>query len=89
MEDNENLREQAVANIAFRVHALIYLLVNTGLLIIDLMFDNSSSINWFYYAAVGWGAGLLGHFLFITRTVGFFSIEREVNRIKNQNKYRY
>jgi len=53
MEDNENLREQAVANIAFRVHALIYLLVNTGLLIIDLMFDNSSSINWFYYAAVG------------------------------------
>ena len=65
MEDNENLREQAVANIAFRVHALIYLLVNTGLLIIDLMFDNSSSINWFYYAAVGWGVGLLGHFLFI------------------------
>ena len=53
------------------------------------MFDNSSSINWFYYAAVGWGIGLLGHFLFITRTVGFFSIEREVNRIKNQNKYRY
>ena len=89
MEDNENLREQAVANIAFRVHALIYLLVNTGLLIIDLMFDNSSSINWFYYAAVGWGVWLLGHFLFITRTVGFFSIEREVNRIKNQNKYRY
>ena len=89
MEENENLREQAVANIAFRVHALIYLLVNTGLLVIDLMFDNSSSINWFYYAAVGWGVALLGHFFFITRTVGFFSIEREVNRIKNQNKYRY
>ena len=89
MEDNENLREQAVANIAFRVHALIYLLVNTGLLVIDLMFDNSSSINWIYYAATVWGVGLLGHFLFITRTVGFFSIEKEVNRIKNQNKYRY
>ena len=51
MENNENLREQAVANIAFRVHALIYLLVNSGLLVIDLLFDNSSSINWFYYAA--------------------------------------
>ena len=45
MENNENLREQAVANIAFRVHALIYLLVNSGLLVIDLLFDNSSSIN--------------------------------------------
>ena len=56
MENNENLREQAVANIAFRVHALIYLLVNSGLLVIDLLFDNSSSINWFYYAAIGWGA---------------------------------
>ena len=89
MKENDKLREQAVANIAFRVHALVYLLVNTGLLVIDLMFDNSSSINWFYYAAIGWGIGLLGHFLFITRTVGFFSIEREVNRIKNQNKYRY
>ena len=42
MENNDNLREQAVANIAFRVHALIYLLVNSGLLVIDLLFDNSS-----------------------------------------------
>ena len=89
MENNENLREQAVANIAFRVHALIYLLVNSGLLVIDLLFDNSSSINWFYYAAIGWGVGLLAHILFMTRTVGFFSIEREVDRIKNQNKTRY
>ena len=89
MEDSTKLREEAVANIAFRIHALIYLLVNIGLLVIDLMFDNSSSINWFYYAATVWGVGLLGHFLFITRTVGFFSIEIEVNRIKNQNKYRY
>jgi|TARA_Y100000816_G_scaffold43251_1_gene27147 hypothetical protein len=89
MENNDNLREQAVANIAFRVHALIYLLVNSGLLVIDLLFDNSSSINWFYYAAIGWGIGLLAHFLFMTRTVGFFSIEREVDRIKNQNKTRY
>ena len=89
MEDSTKLREEAVANIAFRIHALIYLLVNIGLLVIDLMFDNSSSINWFYYAATVWGVGLLGHFLFITRTVRFFSIEKEVNRIKNQNKYRY
>ena len=89
MEDSTKLREEAVANIAFRIHALIYLLVNIGLLVIDLMFDNSRSINWFYYAATVWGVGLLGHFLFITRTVGFFSIEKEVNRIKNQNKYRY
>jgi len=88
MQDNE-IREQAVANIAFRVHGFIYLLVNSGLLVIDLMFDNSSSINWFYYAAVGWGLGLLGHFLFITRTIAFFSVEKEVDRIKNQNKTRY
>ena len=89
MEDSTKLREEAVANIVFRIHALIYLLVNIGLLVIDLMFDNSSSINWFYYAATVWGVGLLGHFLFITRTVGFFSIEKEVNRIKIHNKYRY
>ena len=89
MENTENLREQAEANIAFRIHAVIYLLVNSGLLVIDLMFDNSSSINWFYYAAIGWGIGLLGHFLFMTRTIGFFSIENEIDRIKNQNKTRY
>ena len=89
MENTENLREQAAANIAFRIHAVIYLLVNSGLLAIDLMFDNSSSINWFYYAAIGWGIGLLGHFLFMTRTIGFFSIEKEIDRIKNQNKTRY
>ena len=48
MEDSTKLREEAVANIVFRIHALIYLLVNIGLLVIDLMFDNSSSINWFF-----------------------------------------
>lgn len=89
MENNDNLREQAVANIAFRVHALIYLLVNSGLLVIDLMFDNSSSLTWFYFASFGWGIGLLAHFLFMTRTVGFFSVQREIERIKNQNKHRY
>ena len=45
MENNENLREQAVANIAFRVHALIYLLVNSGLLVIDLFTASTIKIS--------------------------------------------
>lgn len=45
-------------NPGFRFHFLAYVLVNVGLLIINLL--NPQTI-WFYWVLIGWGIGLAAH----------------------------
>jgi hypothetical protein len=44
---------------SFYIHLIVYLIVNTGLLIIDFVQDGE--INWFYWALLGWGIGVAVH----------------------------
>lgn len=50
---------RADAKLGFRTHALVYVLVNAGLLAINLL--TSPGTLWFYWPLIGWGVGLAAH----------------------------
>lgn len=52
---------------SFFVHAAIYVLVNILLLIINVMFV--PTFLWFFFPLVGWGIGLVMHYLFAVQFV--------------------
>lgn len=60
---DETLRRQAErrvnAKLGFRTHALVYVLVNAGLLAINLL--TSPGTLWFYWPLIGWSVGLAAH----------------------------
>ena len=51
--------KRADAKIGFRIHLLVYLVVNTGLFAINMM--TSRNYMWFAWPLFGWGIGLLAH----------------------------
>ncbi len=57
------LRQQAMRRaqdkISFYIHAMGYVLVNAGIVTVDLL--TSPGILWFYWPLLGWGIGLLIH----------------------------
>ena len=54
--------------ISFYVHAAIYVLVNTMLIIMNLVY--ARDVLWFFFPLVGWGIGLTMHYLFAVRFAG-------------------
>jgi hypothetical protein len=48
--------------IGFFVHAVVYVLVNALLITINLVYV--PEVVWFFYPLIGWGIGLVMHFLF-------------------------
>ncbi len=61
--DDADLRRRAERRVAakagFRIHALVYVLVNAGLLIVNLM--TSPHYLWSAWPMFGWGIGLVAH----------------------------
>jgi len=57
----------------FRIHAAIYLVVQTGLILINLLV--APDFIWFPFPLVGWGIGLTMHYLFGVRW-----LRREIRR---------
>ncbi len=55
----------------FVIHAIIYVLINAGLIALNLFADRGGVI-WFYWPLIGWGFGLLMHLIF-----GVLMVERE------------
>lgn len=51
----------------FLWHAALYVLVNIGLIVINLVFV--SDFLWFVFPLIGWGIGLTAHYLFGVRFV--------------------
>lgn len=43
----------------FYTHLVVYLVVNTGLLIMDLV--QGGGVEWVYWVMIGWGIGLAAH----------------------------
>lgn len=50
---------RADMKLAFRSHLMAYVVVNAGLLAIDLL--TSPGEYWFYWPMLGWGLGLAAH----------------------------
>jgi hypothetical protein len=84
MNDKELLK-QAKKNISFKRHFFIYVLVNLLLLSIDY-YDNGH-FEWFFFTSIGWGIGLLSHYISI-KPLSIFSVEKEKERLKNKIKNR-
>jgi 2TM domain len=63
--------EEAVAaeeaRTGFEIHVVVYVLVNTLLIIINLL--NRDGGLWFFYPLIGWGIGLTIHYLAAVRHV--------------------
>ena len=78
----KELQERAEANVSFYRHLFIYILVNTGLLIIDF-FDNKK-FDWAFFPMLGWGVGLLSHYIQIS-SFRLFSVEKEKERLRKKN----
>ena len=49
-----------------------------------LDFLDNGKFNWFYFASLGWGIGLLSHYISI-KPNSLFSLEKEIERLKKSN----
>ena len=78
----EEIIEQAHKNISFKRHLFIFILVNCFLIVLD--FWDNGKLDWFYFASLGWGVGLLSHYLMI-KPNSLFSVEKEIERLKRNN----
>jgi hypothetical protein len=63
MTDEAQLRRMAEhradMKLGFRMHLMVYAIVNAGLLAINLV-SNPDHL-WFYWPMIGWGIGLAAH----------------------------
>lgn len=74
---------------SFFVHLLVYIVVNTGLVIIWSL--TSRGYAWFIWPLFGWGIGLVFHFLsvfFFDRDTSWeqAEVEKEAERLRQSQK---
>lgn len=61
MNKYQQAKKRAEAKIGFYIHAIIFAGVNSLLFLIDIL--ASPEKLWFYWPLMGWGSGLLLHFI--------------------------
>ena len=54
-------RERAQALQGLYVHLLVYVVINTGLFLINWLTRGAEGVWWFYWPLLGWGVGLAIH----------------------------
>lgn len=59
----------------FAIHAVVFVLVMTGLIVLNLTV--ATGFLWFVFPLVGWGIGLTVHYLFGLRWVGKAIADRQ------------
>ena len=79
----QELQDRAEANVGFYRHLFIYILVNAGLFVLDYL-DNGR-FQWAFFPLLGWGIGLLSHYLQIS-SFSIFSVEREKERLRRKRR---
>lgn len=79
------LRELARKRVDFRRHLMVYIIFNTSLWAI-WWFTGHGYI-WPIWPLVGWGVGLLFHYLFEYRPQKFLSEEEEFQKLKKQEEW--
>ncbi len=66
---------------SFVIHLVVYILVNTMLIIINLLY--SPEALWFFFPLLGWGIGLASHYL-----SSMLWLDRELERKEAEAEYR-
>ena len=77
----KELRSKAKDIVKFKQHLFMYLLINAGLFGIDYL-DNGY-LNWAYFVVLGWGVGILSHYISL-KSGGIFSVEKEMERLRKK-----
>lgn len=78
-ERYKRAKERVEALKGFYTHLAVYLAVNAGLFLINVV---TSSNWWFYWPMLGWGIGLAVHAMTIFVTDGWFGPAWEERKIK-------
>ena len=89
MTDDLELRRlaerRADVKLGFRTHFMAYLLVNAGLVVINLV--TSPGYFWAIWPIIGWGLGLAAHFVAVYHFGGDVrerAVEAEIRRLKER-----
>jgi hypothetical protein len=85
MDDQERYQRarQRVQQIkGFYIHLAVYVLVNSGLLLLDLI--TSPGAFWFYWPLLGWGIGLAAHAVSVFGLGTWFGPAWEEREIRKQ-----
>ena len=89
MADDLELRRlaerRADVKLGFRTHLFAYLLVNAGLVVINLV--TSPGYFWAIWPIIGWGLGLAAHFVAVYHFGGDVrerAVEAELRRLKER-----
>lgn len=82
--ERRRAREMAQARFLLRVHALVYVLVNVGLLVI--WWNRGRGYFWPGFPIVFWGVGVIAHYLVAYRMTGRGWIDRETDRILRERE---
>jgi len=64
----------------FYIHLFIYILVNLGMFIVNIV--TTPGELWFYWPLFGWGIGILAHAMSVFGIRGLFGKEWEERKIK-------
>lgn len=72
----QRARERVEARHGFKVHLAVYLVVCTGLAILN--FSTAPNNLWFVWPLFGWGLGLAGHALSVFTGFGRFEVTPEM-----------
>ena len=75
-------RERVAALRGFYTHLAVFILVNAGLLTINLLATPGNW--WFYWPLLGWGMGLAAHALTVYGAGGRWGREWEERRIREE-----
>lgn len=80
-EEKYQKAKQRVEEIkGFYIHLFMFILINCGLLTINLVF--APQHYWFYWPLFGWGIGLVAHGLAVFGLGGFLGKDWEEKKIK-------
>ena len=87
-QDRYHRARQRVHHIkGFYIHLIVYVLVNSGLLLLDLLI--SPGTFWFYWPLLGWGIGLAAHAMAVFGAGRWFGPEweeREIRKIMDREQ---
>jgi uncharacterized membrane protein len=88
-ERYQRAKQQVEVLRGFYVHLLVFVLVNTGLLLYNMATSPDSL--WFIYTFVGWGIGLIAHGLYVMssgRLLGADWRERKIREMMERDTRR-
>jgi hypothetical protein len=80
--NDKQLHELAHKRVEFRIHLVVFLVINSMLWVIWLL--TGQGYIWPIWPLAGWGIGLIFHYLFDYHPAQIFSEEDEYEKMKNK-----